>query len=76
MTQITLKIDDSIVETLGRQQIETKIGEWLKELKRKIDLQEAADELDSLQLSNDSNWQVTRSLAWETYKHNFESKAQ
>lgn len=76
MTQITLKIDDSIVETLGRQQIETKIGEWLKELKRKIDLQEAAEELDTLQLSNDQNWQVARTLAWETYKHNFEIKAQ
>jgi hypothetical protein len=76
MTQITLKIDDSIVETLGRQQIETKIGEWLKELKRKIDLQEAVEELDSLQLSNDSNWQVARNLAWETYKHNYEVKEQ
>ncbi len=76
MTQITLKIDDSIVEMLGRQQIETKIGEWLKELKRKIDLQEAAEELDSLQLSNDTNWQVARTLAWETYKHNFEGKTQ
>jgi hypothetical protein len=76
MTQITLKIDDSIVETLGRQQIETKIGECLKELKRKIDLQEAVKELDSLQLSNDSNWQVARNLAWEIYKHNFEVKEQ
>jgi signal recognition particle GTPase len=76
MTQITLKIDDSIVETLGRQQIETKIVEWLKELKRKIDLQEAVKELDSLQLSNHSNWQVTRNLAWEIYKHNFEVKEQ
>jgi len=61
---------------LGRQQIETKIGECLKELKRKIDLQEAVKELDSLQLSNDSNWQVARNLAWETYKHNFEVKEQ
>jgi len=61
---------------LGRQQIETKIVEWLKELKRKIDLQEAVKELDSLQLSNDSNWQVARNLAWEIYKHNFEVKEQ
>jgi len=76
MTQITLKIDDSIVETLGRQQIETKIAEWLKELKRKIDLQEAAEELENLPLSNDPNWQVARTLAWETYKHNFETEAQ
>ena len=76
MTQITLKIDDSIVETLGRQQIETKIGEWLKELKRKIDLQEAAEELDALQLSNDPSWQVARTLAWETYKYNFDTEAQ
>jgi len=50
--------------------------EWLKELKRKIDLQEAVKELDSLQLSNDSNWQVARNLAWEIYKHNFEVKEQ
>lgn len=76
MTQITLKIDDAIVETLGRQQIETKIGEWLIELKRKIDLQDAAEELATLQPINDQNWQATRTLAWETYKHNFETKAQ
>ncbi|MDZ7935286.1 MAG: hypothetical protein U5M51_10035 [Emticicia sp.] len=76
MTQITLKIDDSIVETLGRQQIEAKIAEWLEELKRKIDLQDAIEELDTLQLNNDQNWQVSRNLAWETYKHNFETEAQ
>ncbi|WP_428653184.1 hypothetical protein [Runella sp.] len=72
MTQITLKIEDAFIESLGKEQIEKLVQEWLLQYKKRLALQEAADELSSIDLTNDSQWHTARSLAWETYKQNFE----
>ena len=76
MTQITLKIEDALVERLGNEKIEWLFREWLQQYQRNLALQEAADELSTINLANDSQWQVARSLAWEAHKHNFENWAQ
>jgi hypothetical protein len=75
MTQITLKIEDALVEQLGKEKIERLIEEWLQQYQRRLALQEAAEELSAVNLSNDPQWQVARSLAWETYRSNFENLA-
>ncbi|RDB03570.1 hypothetical protein [Runella aurantiaca] len=75
MTQVTLKIDDAFIESLGKEQIEKLLQEWLMQYKKRLELQEAADELSSIDLVNDPQWQTARFLAWETYKHNFEDLA-
>ena len=72
MTQITLKLEDSLVEGIGKEQIERLIKDWLHQYKRKQALKEAAEDLSSINLTNDPQWQVARNLAWESYKHNFE----
>ena len=76
MTQITLKLEDSLVESIGVEQIEGLVQEWLHQYTRKQALKEAADELSTISLTNDPQWKVARNLAWETYKHNFEYVAQ
>ena len=76
MTQITLKLEDSLVESIGTEQIEKLVKEWLFQYKRKQALTEAADELSTISLTNDPQWQVARHLAWDSYKHNFENLAQ
>lgn len=71
MTQITLKLDDSLVEGIGKEKIEQLIKDWLYQYKRKQALKEAVDDISTIDLTNDPQWQVARNLAWETYKHNF-----
>ena len=73
MTQITLKIEDALVEQLGSEKIERLFKEWLRQYRTRVALQEAADELTEINLDDDPKWQLARTLAWETYKHNFES---
>lgn len=53
MTQITLKLEDSLVESIGAEQIEGLVQEWLHQYTRKQVLQEAADELSTISLTND-----------------------
>lgn len=76
MTQITLKLEDSLVESIGSEQIENLIKEWLFQYKRKQSLTEAADEISTISLTNDPQWQAARHLAGDSYKHNFENLAQ
>jgi hypothetical protein len=75
MIEITLKLEDSLVESIGAEQIEGLVQEWLYQYTRKQALKEAADELSTISLTNDPQWKVARNLAWETYKHNFEQVA-
>ncbi len=42
MTQVTLKIDDAFIESLGKEQIEKLLQEWLMQYKKRLALQEAA----------------------------------
>jgi hypothetical protein len=75
MTQITLKLEDSLVESIGAEQIEGLVQEWLYQYTRRQAFKEAAEELSTISLTNDPQWKVARNLAWETYKHNFEQVA-
>jgi hypothetical protein len=75
MIEITLKLEDSLVESIGAEQIEWLVQECLYQYTRKQALKEAADELATISLTNDPQWKVARNLAWETYKHNFEQVA-
>jgi hypothetical protein len=72
MAQITLKVEDTLIERLGKEQIKQLFQEWLQSYKKRLALEEAADELSSINLSNDPQWQVARSLAWESYKQTFD----
>jgi len=75
MAQITIQLEDSLVESIRKGQIEQLVQDWLYQYKRKQALNDAADELLSIDLSNDPQWQTVRNLAWEEYKHNFEKVA-
>ncbi len=76
MAQITIQLEDSLVESLGEGQIEQLVQDWLQQYQRKQALKDAADDLHSINLTNDPQWQAARNLAWEEYKHNFENAAQ
>ena len=71
MTQITLKLEDSLIEGISKDQIEQLVKGWLSQYKRKQALKEAIEELSTIDLTNDPQWQVARNQAWESYKHNF-----
>jgi hypothetical protein len=72
MTEIILKLEDSLVEDIGKEKIESLIKDWLYQYKRNQARKEVIDELPRIDLLNDPQWQVSRTLAWESYKHNFE----
>lgn len=77
MAQITIKLEDSLVESIGQEQMEQLIQDWLHQYKRKQALKDAAEDLATINLTNDPEWQTAGGkLAWETYKHNFENAAQ
>jgi hypothetical protein len=73
MTKITFSVDDELVDSFGKLELEKTISGWLKNIKRKLELDEAADELSSLPQPTDLTWQASRKLAWESYKQNYEN---
>lgn len=55
MTQITLEIEDEVVRTIGKKKLETKITNWIKDLERKIEIDEAIEELKRIPIFTESD---------------------
>ncbi len=64
-TELTIAIDNSLMETIGKSEIEKSLQEWLVRLQLKAAAKDVLDDLAEFDLTNDPQWQVARELAWK-----------
>ncbi len=74
MVEFKLQLDEAFVQTLGYNQIENYLKEYLQKLQLKASTSDILADLDKFDLVNDEQWQLARNIAWEQEKPKFLSK--
>ncbi len=73
--EISVEVDDDLVRTIGIETVKSRLSSFASRLELSIAAQEALNELTTIDLTNDPQWQTSRSLAWEQEKHHFSEKS-
>jgi hypothetical protein len=68
MIEFKLQLDESFVKTLGYNQIEVYLKEYLNKLHLKASAKTLLEDLEEIDLKNDEKWQLSRKMAWEQEK--------
>jgi hypothetical protein len=71
MVEFKIQIEESFVQTLGYKRIETYLQESVQKVVLRLVAQDILNDLDSIDLENDHEWQLSRTLAWQQEKHNY-----
>lgn len=71
MVEFKIQLEDSFVQTIGREQIEIYLQEFMKKAVLKLVAQDILQDLETIDLENDKEWQMSRNLAWQQEKHNY-----
>lgn len=70
-TQLTITIEESLLNALGKTEIERSLQEWLTKLQLRTAAKEILEDISEFDLTNDPQWQVARELAWQQEKSNY-----
>lgn len=70
-TQLTITIEESLLNAIGKGEIEKSLQEWLTRLQLKAAAKEILEDLPEYDLSNDPEWQAARVLAWQQEKSKY-----
>ena len=71
MVEFKIQLEESFVQTLGRKQIENYLQEFMQKIVIKLSAQEILTDLETIDLENDDEWQVSRNLAWQQEKDKY-----
>ncbi len=71
MVEFKVQIEESFVQTLGHKQIELHLQEFMQKMLIKLSAQDILKDLESIDLENDEEWQMSRNLAWQQEKHKY-----
>ncbi|WP_435354409.1 hypothetical protein [Emticicia sp. SJ17W-69] len=71
MVEFKLQLDEAFVKTLGYNQIESYLKDYLVKLQLKTSAKNLLEDLEEIDLKNDEKWLLSRNLAWEQEKHKF-----
>lgn len=75
MVEFKIQLEESFVQTLGHKQIEIYLQDYLQEVMQKmlirLSAQDILKDLETIDLENDKEWQVSRNLAWQQEKHKY-----
>jgi hypothetical protein len=71
MVEFKIQLEESLVQTMGHKQIETYLQEFIQKAVLKLAAQDILKDLQSMDLENDKEWQVSRNLAWQQEKHKY-----
>lgn len=71
MTEFRIELEDSLVQTFGREAIENRLQEFINKAVLKLSAQDILADLETIDLKNDKEWQTARNLAWEQEKHKY-----
>ena len=65
MKEITIKLDEQLIQTYGYAEIQEQIKDFVNRLYLKISAQEILKGIQDIELETDAKWQVARELAWK-----------
>lgn len=71
MVEFKIQLEESFVRTLGYKEIENHLQEFIQKIVVGIAAQDILKDLSSIDLENDKEWQMSRSLAWQQEKHKY-----
>jgi hypothetical protein len=71
MVEFKIQLEDSFVQTLGHKQIETYLQDFMQKIALRLSAQEVLKDLESIDLENDKEWQMSRNLAWQQENHKY-----
>jgi hypothetical protein len=71
MVEFKIQLEDSFVQKMGYSEIDKYLQVFVKKIMLKLAAQEALQDLESIDLENDKEWQVSRDLAWQQEKHKY-----
>jgi hypothetical protein len=71
MVEFKIQLEDSFVQKMGYSEIDKYLQVFVKKIMLKLAAQEALQDLESIDLENDKEWQVSRELAWKQEKHKY-----
>jgi hypothetical protein len=69
MVEFKVQLAESVVNTFGYQQVESYLEDFVQKMLLKAAAQEALEELSTIDLQNDEEWQAARHLAWQQEKY-------
>lgn len=69
--QVTIEVEDSVIETLGYERVRDLLHDSAAHLEMKIAVQEILDELTIADPMDDPAWAIAREQAWEQEKQNY-----
>lgn len=64
-------MEESVVQTLGYREVEKRLEDFAQKLILKLAAQDILEELPTIDLENDKEWQMARNLAWEQEMHRY-----
>jgi hypothetical protein len=71
MVELTVKVEETLVKSLGQQVLERQVEDFLQRLMLKIAAEDILSDFKKYDLTNDPQWQVARSLAWDAEKEKY-----
>jgi hypothetical protein len=71
MAQFTVQVDESVVQRFGYAHIEHYLQDIAKKMVLKAAAQDVLEDLQTIDLHNDNNWQTARHLAWQQEQHKY-----
>ena len=67
MTEIKVQVDDELLATVSRQQLENFLQDMIEQLRMKAAAADALDGLAGIDISNDPAWKQAREEAWHRH---------
>lgn len=71
MIEFKIQLEESLVKTFGQKEIENYLQEFMQKIVLKLAAQDILEDLQSIDLANDKEWQLARNLAWKQEKHKY-----
>lgn len=69
--ELRLEIEETLVKAIGYNQLESALKEYVTKLYLRSVADELLEDLQTIDMENDKDWQLARNLAWEQEKHKY-----
>lgn len=71
MVEFKIQLEESIVQTFGYKEVEQYLQDFVKKMMLRAAAQDILEDLKTIDLQNDKEWQTARHLAWQQEKHKY-----
>lgn len=71
MVEFKIQIEEGVVEKFGYKKVEEYLQEFVKKMLLKSAAKDAIEDLKTIEIENNKEWQLARKLAWEQEKSNY-----